>query len=193
MRRLRGHAYEETQVGQEESERGSQHAEAAVAPAADAAPATSLRANETRYIDERVRQYQGWYDNKSKTCKSRFLRMRVITVVGGAIVPVLVNLEFRWVNFITTVVSLFVVLFVSLESVLHYREQWKNYRSTEQYLGHETVYFHNRAGAYRDLHDDEAFLLFVDRVESAIASENAATLNTMTLAQQVTEDQGKGG
>src|SRR5581483_5860891 len=86
-----------------------------------------------------------------------------------------------------------VVMIVSLEGVLHYREQWKNYRSTEQYLGHEIVYFQNRAGAYRGIDDGEAFLLLVDRVESAIAAENASTLNTMTLAQQVTEEQGKGG
>lgn len=119
--------------------------------------------------------------------------MRSLTVLGGAVVPVLVNIDLSWTTYITTLISVLVVVLVSLESVLHYREQWKNYRSTEQYLGHEVIYFENRAGAYRDLADREAFLLLVDRVESAIASENAATLNTMTLGQQVTEEQGKGG
>jgi hypothetical protein len=146
-----------------------------------------------RYIQDRVKQYQSWYDRKSTLCKSRYLWMRGLTVVGGALVPVLVNLDLSSIEYVTTATSLLVVMLVSLESVLHYREQWKNYRSTEQYLGHETVYFQNRAGAYRDLDDDEAFQLLVDRVESAIASENAATLNTMTLGQQVTEEQGKGG
>jgi hypothetical protein len=115
--------------------------------------------------------------------------MRGLTVVGGAIVPVLVNVDLSNIEYVTTAISLSVVILVSLEAVLHYREQWKNYRSTEQYLGHELVYFQNRAGAYRELGDREAFELFVDRVESAIASENAATLNTMTLGQQVTEEQ----
>jgi Protein of unknown function (DUF4231) len=118
--------------------------------------------------------------------------MRSITVVGGAIVPVLLNVDVTSTRYITTVISLVVVVFVSLETVLHYREQWKNYRSTEQYLGHELWYFRNHAGAYRELDETEAFLLLVDRVESAIASENAATLNTMTLGQQITEEQGKG-
>ena len=147
----------------------------------------------TRYIEDRVKQYQGWYDRKSAVCKSRYLWMRGLTVTGGAVVPVLVNVDFASVEYLTTAISLMVVLFVSLESVLHYREQWKNYRSTEQYLGHEVIYYENRAGAYSNLDDDDAFQLFVDRIESAIASENAATLNTMTLAQQVTEEQGKGG
>ncbi len=103
------------------------------------------------------------------------------------------ELRLNAVQYTTTTVSLLVVILVSLESVLHYREQWKNYRSTEQYLGHELVYYETRAGAYRDIDGKQAFLRLVDRVESAIASENAATLNTMTLAQQVTEEQAKGG
>jgi hypothetical protein len=156
-------------------------------------PAEATWADSHRYIRERVRSYQAWYDGKSRACKSRYLWMRGLTVVGGAVVPVLVNFDFNAVQYLTTVVSLLVVTLVALEGVLHYREQWKNYRSTEQYLGHELVYYETRAGAYRNLKDREAFLLLVDRVESAIASENAATLNTMTLAQQVTEEQGKGG
>jgi hypothetical protein len=159
----------------------------------DASEPSASPVDPATYLTERVRQYQAWYDKKSKFCKSRYLMMRSLTVLGGAIVPVLINVDLGWTTYLTTVISLLVVVFVSLESVLHYREQWKNYRSTEQYLGHEVIYFENRAGAYRDLTDRNAFLLLVDRVESAIASENAATLNTMTLGQQVTEEQGKGG
>lgn len=160
---------------------------------ADAETPARIATDAERYIDERARQYQGWYDRKSTLCKSRYLWMRGLTVVGGALVPVLVNVDVPGTVYVTTAISLLVVVLVSLEGVLHYREQWKNYRSTEQYLGHEVVYFQNRAGAYRDLDNHEAFQLLVDRVESAIASENASTLNTMTLAQQVTEEQGKGG
>jgi hypothetical protein len=78
-----------------------------------------------------------------------------------------------------------VVILVSLESVYHYREQWKNYRSTEQALGHKRVYYATRCGTYEGLADRDAFRLLVERVESTIAAENASTLSTMTLAAQV--------
>jgi hypothetical protein len=39
-------------------------------------------------------------------------------------------------------------------------------------------------GAYRGLHEAEAFLEFVDRVETAVASESAATLNVMTTVSE---------
>jgi hypothetical protein len=68
--------------------------------------------------------------------------------------------------------------------VFHYREQWKNYRSTEQLLGHEKFYFRTRVGRYHGLSEEDAFRTLVERVEDAVASENAATLNTMTTASE---------
>lgn len=125
------------------------------------------------------------------TAKSRYLQMRGFSVVAGGVVPVLINIPFEphvlgipIIRVFVTIISLLVVISVSLESVLHYREQWKNYRSTEQFLGHETIAFKAGVGAYRNLNPQEAFRLFVERVEEAIRSENAATLNVMTMANE---------
>jgi hypothetical protein len=134
------------------------------------------------YISQRLKQYQGWYDGKAVSCKRRYMQMRCASVLGGAVVPVLVNVSFDGRAAVTTVLSLIVVVLVSLEGVLHYREQWKNYRSTEQYLGREEVWFRERVGPYADRTPEEAHRLLVERIEDAIAAENAATLNTMTLA-----------
>jgi hypothetical protein len=143
------------------------------------------------YISDRLEQYQGWYDRKAVASKSRYLRMRAFSVVGGGLVPVLVNVPWKGellgipiIQAVVTVISLLVVIVVSLESVFHYREQWKNYRSTEQYLGHEKFLFSTRVGRYEGLKDEEAFHIFVGRVEEAIAAENAATLNVMTMANE---------
>ncbi|MBV9967428.1 MAG: DUF4231 domain-containing protein, partial [Alphaproteobacteria bacterium] len=112
--------------------------------------------NADEFISERVVTYQQWYDRKAVIAKSRFLWMRGFSVVGGAIVPVLVNLPIKQevvsglsaVTIAVTIISLLVVICVSLESVLHYREQWKNYRSTEQLLGHEMIAFRAETGPY---------------------------------------------
>lgn len=137
-----------------------------------------------KYVEKRVIQYQEWYDGKSVKCKSKYLSMRAVSVVGGALVPVLINLDIAYMTIITTILSLVVVVLVSLEGVFHYREQWKNYRSTEQYIVRELMFFRTREGLYKKLEPREAFLLFVERVENAIATENTATLNVMTLAPQ---------
>ena len=141
------------------------------------------------YLEKRVKQYQSWYDGKAVVAKRRYLRMRILAVVGGALVPVLTNISFDitvygypLMNFLVTVTSLLVLVSISLESVLHYRDQWKHYRSTEQFLGHETVRFQTKTGPYQQTRESDAFRLLVERVEGAIAAENAATLNVMTIA-----------
>ena len=157
--------------------------------------ATAEELSPEKYINERLKQYQSWYDRKAIFCKSRYLRMRGFSVVAGAIVPVLINLDgmltyhgFSVIKGLVTVVSLLVVMSVSLESVLHYREQWKNYRSTEQQLSREHMMYLNRIGRYKGLDAKEAFLTFVEKVEDQIASENAATLNVMTVASEPTQE-----
>lgn len=136
------------------------------------------------YLQERVEQYKDWYDKKAVRFKAYYLNMRAVTVIGGALVPVLVNLDIPFKNYLTTAISLVVVILVSLESVYHYREQWKNYRTTEQFLSTERILFLTKEGPYKALETRQAFLIFVERVEGAIASENAATLNIMTLASE---------
>ncbi len=152
---------------------------------------TPLRMNADQYVSERFNQYQDWYDKKAVKMKSNYLRMRVLSVIGGALVPALINIPYHprlvgvpVIQAVVTVISLSVVISVSLETVYHYREQWKNYRSTEQLIVHEKYLFQTRVGRYRDLSQDDAFRVFVERIEDAVAAENAATLNTMTTASE---------
>lgn len=137
------------------------------------------------YIDERINPYRGWYDKKATTSKKIFLYMRTITVLGSAIVPVLINVSsVDWMKYITSGVSLLVVVLISLESVYHYKEQWKNYRSTEQSIAKEYFNFTTAEGPYKMLAEKDAFLTLVERVENAIESENLSTLNVMTTVSE---------
>ena len=136
------------------------------------------------YIAERFNDAISWYDKKAVETKSRYQNMRALTVVGGALVPVLVNLGVGDLaipmRIITTIISIVVVILVSLEGVFHYREQWVNYRSTEQFMRKEYFLFASREGPYVDMDADKAYTLFVERIENAIAGENASTLQILT-------------
>ncbi len=137
------------------------------------------------YIEKRARQYQAWYDGKAVIAKRQYLQMRTAIVLGGVFVPVIVNSAIPYKEAVASVISLIVAACVALESVYHYREQWKNYRSTEQFLGREQILFLTGEGDYKAFNSPrEAFIHFVERCEGAIEAENASTLNIMTLAQQ---------
>ncbi len=139
---------------------------------------------EEDYIRERVNQALQFYDKSSRNNKNKYLRIKAVTVIGGAIVPVFVNIELPYINIITTIISLIVVLLVSLESVYHHREQWTHYRSAEQNLRNEYFLFAAKGGTYGDLQEDQAFRLFVDRTEEIIENEGSSTLKVMTTVSE---------
>ena len=132
------------------------------------------------YIKERVNQEIKYYSKSATQSKKSYLRMRAVSVIGGALVPVLVNIPGVYVDILTTIISLVVVLIVSLETVYRYREQWTNYRTAEQSLRNQYFIYTSKAGVYATLDDATAFKLFVDRVEEAIEAESGATLRVMT-------------
>ena len=140
-----------------------------------------------QYIAERVDQFQGWYDGKAVRAKSDYRKIRVLAVVGAAIVPVATNVlpaTYGIDRYVTTAISLAVSVAVALDSVYHFGEQWKNYRSTEQFLSREKFLFRTGEGPYKELGADAAFILLVERCEAQIAAENSATLNVISTAAQ---------
>ena len=149
-----------------------------------------LSENTESYIVNRLDQYQNWYDNKAVITKKRYLRGKIWAAVGAVIVPILTNIPIDLEYFglpsydlgklLTTIIATFVALLIALESVLHYREQWKNYRTTEQYLVAQKNLFLHQVGDYSNLNEDDAFKKLVLRIETAISEENAITLNVLT-------------
>lgn len=140
------------------------------------------------FIAERVNDAIAWYDKSADKNKKLYLRTRAATVIGGALVPVLVNIQLPYVDIVTTLISLMVVLLVSLESVYHFREQWTNYRGTEQNLRHEYFLFTSKGGIYANKDKGDAYQHFVERTEELISSENASTLKTMTSLSEAKPD-----
>jgi hypothetical protein len=149
------------------------------------------------YIAERFNDAISWYDKKSVWAKTRYQLMKATTVVGSALVPVLVNLRVDGLDIsirvVTTLISIAVVILVSLEGVFHYREQWVNYRSTEQFMRKEYFLFTAREGLYVDKEAEAAYTLFVERIENAIAGENASTLQVLTRVSDASNQPSTGG
>ncbi|MBW7676171.1 DUF4231 domain-containing protein [Chryseobacterium chendengshani] len=143
------------------------------------------------YIRDRLDQYRNWYDNKAVFTKRRYLQARIWSAIGAVIVPILTNISLPIINItpnytidpakvLITIISTIVALLIALEGVLHYREQWKNYRTTEQYLTAQKNLFCNNVVDYSSLDKEDGFKLLVNRVENAITEENAITLNVLT-------------
>ena len=144
------------------------------------------------YLSQRVDQYINWYDKKAVTSKKNYLFARITTAICAIIVPFINNTSLSIIfsdfeidisRISVTIISLLVAILIALEGVLHYREQWQNYRSTEQFTHTQRLLFQNRIGDYAKLDNKSAFEEFVVRVEGAISEENAVTLNVLTRSE----------
>lgn len=153
---------------------------------------TDTPENIDNYITNRVEQYREWYDSKAVKMKAKYMQGRIASALSAVLIPVVTNID--WVvsyngssydlsNISVTVLGTLVAVLISLEGVLHHREQWKNYRTTEQHLQTQKQLFVHRVGDYSALDDSKAFKLLVSRVESAIAEENSITLNVLTRVE----------
>ena len=143
-----------------------------------------------QYIEERLNDQLRYYDRTATRAKKRYLQSRLVSVIAAALVPVLINVKFPFSDYVTTALSVLVVLIVSLESVFHFREQWVNSRSTSEALRKEYFQFTSSEGPYAAFggDGDAAFRHFVGRAESMIEVENLSTLQVMT--REAAQDKG---
>lgn len=141
-----------------------------------------------QYIAERIEDQCAYYDRSAIRYKARHFLMRRTAVVGAALVPILANISFDAFGIYrtapATLVSLLVTIVVALETVNRYGDQWKNFRSTYEFLKSEKFHFLTGEGVYRSLDPEAAFLLLVERCENRIATENSATLSIIETAAQ---------
>jgi hypothetical protein len=149
-----------------------------------------------RYTETRVEQMTTWYGNQARPQKHMHMACKLLAVLGGALVPVLINVQDPVLgmnaNALATGFSLVVVVVVSLESVFQYGKQWRNYRSTNRILYQEKVYFQNRVGFYSEMDDVLAFKVFIERIEKAISLENQVTLDTLAKETNLNPQTAKG-
>jgi hypothetical protein len=144
------------------------------------------------YIDSRLTSeqsgYLGYYDRTAQRMKRRHLQTRSAAAIGAVLIPVVSNLTWEphigdVVIHVATVgaslIGLAVALILALEGVFHFKEQWQNFRGTEQYLLSQKYRFENGVDEYQSLSTEDAFKLFVSRVEKAILDENNVTLNIL--------------
>jgi len=148
------------------------------------------------YIDSRLvgsqSGYLGYYDRTARRMKRRHLQTRSAAAIGAVLIPVVRNMTWEpriggVVIHVATVgaslMGLAVALILALEGVFHFKEQWQNYRGTEQYLLSQKYRFENGVDEYQSLSTEDAFRLFVSRVEKAILDENNVTLNILGRAE----------
>jgi hypothetical protein len=153
-----------------------------------------LEGNMSDYVRNRAAQYAGWYDKKAIKAKRQFLWSRTIIALGAILTPFLAThdfsvsafgLEFDLSRTLSGLIGISIASLVALEGIFKFQDQWKNYRTTEQYIITHIFMFGHGVGEYDGIDCNDGFKKFVQNIEVAIKSENEVTLNVLTRVSGV--------
>jgi uncharacterized protein DUF4231 len=118
-----------------------------------------------------------WMGGAAKKAQARYYRLRLVTVVGAVIVPVLVGLNLTGdvgeaVSWVAVALSLVVAASAAVEEFFNYGQRWRHYRRTVERLKAEGWLFFELVGDYAS--DDGhrgAFPRFAARVEDLLRED----------------------
>lgn len=144
----------------------------------------------SRWLDQVL-----WMEGRANHARSRYYFLRLITIIGGAIVPALVSLNIggqaaKSIPWITFGLSLLVAISAAVEEFFHYGERWRHYRRTVELLKTEGWQFFQLSGSYREYKSHaETYPAFATRVEDIIQRD--VEVYTTQVVQEKKEEQEK--
>lgn len=136
------------------------------------------------YLEERVIKQKEWYEKKANENKQRFISYQTCIIFLGALIPVLVVFETviplleDYGGPISAIISAIIAIYAGLDKLKQPQPNWFNYRANEEAIKKEEWFYKYKAGPYRKLIQEEANILFVERVESIISADIARMNNS---------------
>jgi hypothetical protein len=146
----------------------------------------------SKYLEERVEDQLKWYGNKAVSNKNRFRFFQIITIIAGAIVPIVnvFNLGDLETRIISSILGGMIAIVTAITQLEKYQESWILYRTTHELLKKEKFLFKNNAGDYAKLSEEDQNRLFVERIETVVSSETTkyfAMYQSLKTHQEATE------
>lgn len=144
--------------------------------------------NENEYLKTRVLDQIDWYNKKSVINKRWFHTAQLLTVVFGALVALSGALDWGAndkLRFIAPILGALITIVSALLALYKFHEKWIKYRTTCESLQIEKNLFITKTQPYQG---ENAFNLFVHRIEAIISQENSSWAQTMTSYVESNEE-----
>ena len=123
-----------------------------------------------RWLDQLM-----WLESRAEGSRNQYYFLRLLTIIGGVIVPALVSLNINAndvqavVGWIAFGLSQVVAISAAVEEFFHYGERYRHYRNTAEAMKIEGWQFLQLSGSYRRAQSyAEVYPDFAQRVESII-------------------------
>jgi len=130
------------------------------------------------YIEQRLNDQIGWYDRKSTANQRWFKRLRFAEIVAATTIPFLSGFADKSssIKIAIGALGVFVAVIASVLGLLQLQVRWMQYRATAELLRKEKFLFLTQTEPYDK---DDAFHLFVQRIEALLSKENSEWAQSM--------------
>jgi hypothetical protein len=146
-----------------------------------------------RWLDQLL-----WLEGRADQCRNSYYRLRMLTIIGGVIVPALVvaNSEEiiiqRIINWSTWGLSQAVAISAAVEEFFHYGERYRLYRNTAETMKIEGWNFFQLSGPYRSgKNHTEVYADFAQRVEIIIQRDVEGYFSVVIPQKDKSENEAK--
>lgn len=137
--------------------------------------AEPVQLNVEDYLNTRVQDQINWYDRKSGIIKRRYRRMKVLTILFSALVPVCIGFSDNiWDGFkyVASVLGASITIFEGISGMLKDKDTMLSYRNTRETLMREKMLFQTQSGVYDGLDSATALKRFAENCELILGTEN---------------------
>ncbi|WP_242045505.1 MULTISPECIES: DUF4231 domain-containing protein [unclassified Calothrix] len=132
-----------------------------------------------------------WLEGRATKERNAHHNLRMITIIGGVIVPALIGFEKgnqKWqeiVGWSAFGLSQVVAVSAAVEEFFGHGEKYRSYRNTAEGLKIEGWQFFQMAGPYRQYNNhSEAYTIFAERVEQYIQQDVQGFISQLTERQE---------
>lgn len=136
-----------------------------------------LKENQKQYMKGRWMDQVLWMEGRAVRARDWYYRLRLTTIIGGVIIPILVSLNLganqrnlsTAVRAVTIGLGGVVAISSAIEEFFHYGERWRHYRRSVESLKTQGWQFSQLTGIYGTYktHND-AFRAFTMQVEDIV-------------------------
>ncbi|MFP4008241.1 MAG: DUF4231 domain-containing protein [Spirulinaceae cyanobacterium] len=136
-----------------------------------------------------------WLEGRAKKEQNRHYTLRMITIVGGVIVPALVGFNSNdsrireIVNWSALGLSQAVAISAAIEEFFSHGEKYRSYRNTSENLKIEGWQFLQLSGPYRQFEEHgKAYSIFAERVEQYIMQDVQGFISQLEESQNASKE-----
>jgi len=124
------------------------------------------------YLQDRLDNQADWHAQKGSLNKKRFYTAEVVSLIAGALIPLInvLSLPSAWQRALSAGLASVIVIATGISKLCKFRDNWLNFRGLAEELRREKELYLNNVGDYAPPDETARRKLLVQRTETILST-----------------------